>query len=77
MALLKVLIAGLALTLNTTAMTAQSRSNKVFARYNKPLKSATLDLATGTITRGPAVNNRTATTVVDFNNNDLGGFVGL
>jgi hypothetical protein len=56
---------------------AQSRSGKAFARYKGPLKSATLDLATGTITHGPAVSNRVGTTVTDFDNNDLGGFVGV
>jgi len=71
------LLAGAALALFGATSNAQSQSGKVFARYNKPLKSATLDLATGTITRGPAVNNRAATTVVDFANNDLGGFVGV
>jgi len=71
------ILAGAALALFGASASAQSQSGKVFARYNKPLKSATLDLATGTITRGPVVNNRTATTVVDFNNNDLGGFVGV
>jgi len=71
------ILAGAALAMFGASASAQSQSGKVFARYNKPLKSRTLDLATGTITRGPAVNNRTATTVVDFNNNDLGGFVGV
>jgi hypothetical protein len=71
------MLAGAALALFGATSNAQSQSGKVFARYNKPLKSATLDLATGTITRGPAVNNRGATTVIDFDNNDLGGFVGV
>ena len=35
-----------------------------------------LDLATGTVTRGPAVNQRVGTTVSDFPNVDLGGFIG-
>jgi hypothetical protein len=56
---------------------AQANSGKVFARYSKPLKSVSLDLATGTVTRGPAVNDRAGTTTVDFNNNDLSGFVGV
>jgi hypothetical protein len=57
---------------------AQSQSGKVFARYNKPLKSVSLDLDTGTITRGPQVSNRLLEgTVIDFDNNDLGGFVGV
>jgi hypothetical protein len=71
------ILAGAALALFGATSSAQSQSGKVFARYNKPLKSATLDLATGTITHGPAVNNRVGTTVVDFANNDLGGFVGV
>jgi len=42
-----------------------------------PMKSYSLDLATGTVTRGASAVNRTATTVVDFYNNDLGGFLGI
>jgi hypothetical protein len=60
-----------------TSGTAQSQSGKVFARYNKPLRSVSLDLDTGTITRGPIVNDRVGTTTIDFDNNDLGGFVGV
>jgi hypothetical protein len=71
------MLAGAALALFGATSSAQSQSGKVFARYNKPLKSATLDLATGTITHGPAVSNRVGTTVTDFDNNDLGGFVGV
>jgi hypothetical protein len=71
------LLAGAAIALFGATSNAQSQSGKVFARYNKPLKSATLDLATGTITRGPAATNRGAPTIVDFANNDLGGFVGV
>jgi hypothetical protein len=71
------ILAGAALALFGAATSAQSQSGKVFARYNKPLKSATLDLSTGTITRGPVVSNRVGTTVTDFDNNDLGGFVGV
>ncbi|MEQ1858271.1 MAG: hypothetical protein ABL963_17600 [Longimicrobiales bacterium] len=71
------LLAGAALALFGAASSAQSQSGKIFTRVNKPLKSATLDLASGTMTRGPAVSNRAATTVVDFFNTDLGGFVGV
>ena len=71
------MLAGAALALFGAATSAQSQSGKVFARYNKPLRSMTLDLDTGTITRGPKVTNRKGNTVVDFNNNDLGGFVGV
>jgi hypothetical protein len=71
------ILAGAALALFGASSSAQSQSGKAFARYNKPLKSVSLDLATGTISRGPAVNDRAAGTTVDFNNNDLGGFVGV
>jgi hypothetical protein len=71
------LLVGAALAMFGAVSSAQSKSGKVFARYNKPLKSATLDLSTGTITRGPAVTNRGAPTVTDFANTDLGGFVGV
>ena len=71
------MLAGAALALCGAATSAQSQSGKVFARYNKPLKSLTLDLGTGTITRGPKVSNRKGNTVTDFDNNDLGGFVGV
>ncbi len=71
------ILAGAALALFGAATSAQSQSGKVFARYNKPLKSVTLDLDTGTITRGPSVSNRVGATVTDFDNNDLGGFVGV
>jgi hypothetical protein len=53
------------------------RSNKVFARYGKPLKSAVLDLSTGTLTRGPALANRKGSTVIDFDNLDFSGFSGV
>jgi hypothetical protein len=71
------ILAGAALAMLGASSSAQSQSGKVFARYTKPLSSVSLDLATGTITHGPAVNDRAATTVVDFANNDLGGFVGV
>ena len=69
-------LAGAALAIGVSAG-AQSQSGKVFARYNKPLKSASLDLATGTVTRGTAAHNRAGTTVADFSNIDLGGFIGV
>ena len=56
---------------------AQSHPGKIFARHNKPLRSASLDLATSTVTRGPAVGDRGAATVAEFDNLDLGGFVGV
>jgi hypothetical protein len=54
-----------------------ARSSKVFSRLGKPLKSATLDQATGTIIRGPRITNRSSSnTTTSFDNNDLSGFVG-
>ena len=55
---------------------AQSQSGKVFARYTKPLRTMSLDLVTGTLTRGPSVDQRAATTVSEFPNLDLAGFIG-
>ena len=46
-------------------------------RAPQRLRSVHLDLGTGLLTRGPTVSNRTATTVADFSNVDLGGFTGV
>ena len=55
---------------------AQNGPKRTIVRYDKPLRSLRLDLATGTVTRGPAVEQRVAATVSDFPNLDLGGFIG-
>ena len=55
---------------------AQGQSGKTFARYDKPLRSVRLDLATGTVSRGAGVQQRAGSTVSDFPNLDLGGFLG-
>jgi len=75
---MKILAASLVVALATFALpsTPQAQSNRVYARYSRPLKSVSLDLRTGTVTRGPAVSARSAGTTVDFYNNDL-GFVGV
>lgn len=52
------------------------KSAKTYRRYSGPLKSIRIDAATGTITRGPSVRNRAPSTIADFTNVDLGGFVG-
>lgn len=70
------IFAGAALALFGATAGAQSQSGKFLARYHKPLRQATLDLSTGTVTRGPAVQQQVATTISDFFNNDLSGFVG-
>src|SRR5262245_22873584 len=70
------ILAGAALVSLAATISAQS-SGKVFARYTKPLRSITLDMETGTVTRGPRVVDRKGNTVVDFNNLDLSGFVGV
>jgi len=70
-------LATAALVLSSAVSYAQTQSGKVFARYNRPLRSVTLDLATGTVTGHPVVHDRAATTVVDFRNMDLSGFTGV
>jgi hypothetical protein len=70
-------LGGAALALLVAPSGAQSRAGAVFARFNKPLKSASLDLATGTITRGTIVADRGASTTTDFENMDLAGFAGV
>jgi hypothetical protein len=71
------ILAGAALALLGASSSAQSQSGKVFARYTKPLKTVSLDLATGTVTRGPRAHDKVGSTIDDFNNIDLGGFVGV
>lgn len=60
------LLAGVALAL--FGATAGAQSGKIYKSPNKTMKSAQLNMATGTITRGAAVQNRVGTTVQDFNN---------
>jgi hypothetical protein len=62
------LLAGAALTLFSASASAQSA--KVQRGLNKAPRSAQLDLASGTITKGAAVSNRFGTTTQDFNNGD-------
>ena len=71
------ILAGAALAMLGASSSAQSQSGKVFARYNKPLTSVALDLETGTLTRGPAVHDKAFATCINFDNIDLGGFVGV
>ena len=72
----KLLLTTVVLALSSGWMHSQSQSGKVFRPYQRPLRNASLDLATGTVTRGPALGQRAATTVSDFPNLDLGGFIG-
>jgi len=71
------MLAGAALASFAATFSAQTPSGKVFARYTKPLRAMTLDMDSGTLIRGPRVTDRKGTTVVDFDNLDLGGFVGV
>lgn len=70
------ILAGAALALFGSTATAQQ---KAFKRVNKPMKAHTIDLATGTITRGMSTQNRVAGSAVfistDMFNLDLGGFI--
>lgn len=55
---------------------AQGPAGKL-RRFQGKLSTVHLDAATGTITRGPVVRARTAATVSEFPNLDLGGFLGV
>lgn len=55
---------------------AQAQSRAV-RRYSGSMTSVHVDLATGTVSRGPAIRNRAASTIADFANIDLGGFVSV
>jgi hypothetical protein len=71
-----ILVELVSLALVLLAAVPSAQSGMVYRRVSKPQRSATLDLSTGTVTVGPRVSNRAGTTVVDFDNSDLGGFVG-
>jgi hypothetical protein len=71
------ILAGAALAMLGSASAQSVSTGKAFSRINKPLKSASLDLATGTVTRGPVSNNRGGNTIADFQNLDLNGFIGV
>jgi hypothetical protein len=71
------LLASIGLVLLADAASGQNPSGKAFARYKKPLGSLTLDLDTGTLTRGPRAVDRTGNSITDFDNLDLGGFSGV
>jgi len=72
------ILAGSALVLlGATPFARAQATGKSFARYSKPLQKVSIDVATGTVTRGPNPRNRTLTTTADFFNNDLSGFVGV
>jgi hypothetical protein len=64
------ILAGAALALLGATASAQTQRNKLFRRASAP-RQATLDLATGTYTRGPVVDNRGGTTVTDLTNVDI------
>jgi hypothetical protein len=63
-------LAGAALALLGASASGQTQRNKLFRRASAP-RQATLDLGTGTYTRGPVVNNRGGTTVTDLTNIDI------
>src|SRR5262247_1098318 len=66
----------LALVLLASSAAAQSRNAKLI-HVPRPVKSAHLDADTGVITRGSPTRPKSASTVSDFPNLDLGGFVGI
>lgn len=58
------------------ASAAQSTGPGAPRRAPAPIRRVHLDLATGVTSHGPAVHDRSATTIADFSNMDLGGFIG-
>src|SRR5262245_32624302 len=69
-------LAGVALALLAASSDAQKSVSKKLRRYTKPMRSYSLDLGTGTLTRGPTVGERGVTTVADYSNIDINGFLG-
>jgi hypothetical protein len=63
------ILAGAALALFGATASAQTQRNKLFRRASNP-RQVTLDLGTGTYTRGPVINNRGISTVADLSNLD-------
>ena len=63
-------LAGALLASLGASASGQSPSHKLFRRVSTP-RQATLDLATGTYTRGPVVGDRGPTTVSDLTNTDI------
>jgi hypothetical protein len=64
------ILAGAALAVLGATAGAQSEKQKLFKRAGGSVKQATLDLGTGTYTRGPAANDRGGFTIADFQNLD-------
>ena len=69
----------LAFAASASSASAQEAGPKRFQVWRPavPLRSATLDLATGTVTRGPAAHDKVGATVTDFSNLDIAGFFAI
>ena len=63
-------LAWAALVVLGASTSAQTQRNKLFRRASAP-RQVSLDLATGTYTRGPVVHDRGSTTVTDLTNIDI------
>ncbi len=70
------MLVGCFLDLAVVVSAAQSRG-PLLRRYPHPLETVTLDLATGTVSYGPAVRSKATATVSDFPNLDITGFSGI
>jgi hypothetical protein len=55
---------------------AHAQTARALLRPSRPLESVSVDLTSGTVTRGAATHGRSAATVLDFDNLDLTGFLG-
>jgi len=59
------------------AAAQQPGSGLLIRHQARPSASLTVDLATGTVSRGPRVLDKVGTTTADFSNLDLAGFSGI
>jgi len=72
--------AGATLLCMSSAFAQSAQSKKIARVSNKVMHTASLDLSTGVITRGPNVQQKAAgptATAVSVNNLDFGGFIGI
>jgi hypothetical protein len=72
--------AGATMLCMSTAFAQNAQSKKVSRVSNKVMNTASLDLQTGVITRGPSIKQKAAgptATVTTVNNLDFAGFIGI
>ncbi|NOT31181.1 MAG: hypothetical protein HOP15_12095 [Planctomycetes bacterium] len=55
----------------------QTQRTKLFRQVRGPMREAHVDLATGVYTRGPSAHDRGGSTIADFQNLDVAGFLSV